>query len=175
MTSKLEFSHFLLRFVLFAAKTIVVIYLVLDAIFAPILRPVYSWLIKLHAIIRFQEAVAALPAYGILVALAVPFAFAEPAKLVALYLIAIGHLRTGVALTIAAHLVTLVIVERIYHAGREKLRTIVWFARVMDWLIGVRNRFLAWARSTWVWAFAGEVRHRAGVIAGKLRHQLRFR
>jgi hypothetical protein len=173
LASRHQYSGSLLRILLAPAKAVVVFYLILDAIFAPIFRPLYRWLIKLRYVVRFQEIIAALPPYAILVALAVPFAFAEPAKLIALYLIAIGHLTAGIILTALAHLVTLVIVERIYHAGREKLRTIPWFARLMDWLGGVRDRFLAWARATWVWAFTVKVKQKvkqsARALAAKLK------
>jgi hypothetical protein len=169
LASRHGYTGLLLRLLVLAAKGVVVLYLILDAVFTPIFRPLYRWLISLRYVIRFQQIIAALPPYGILAALAVPFAFAEPAKLVALYLIAAGHFRTGIVMTALAHLVTLVVVERIYHAGREKLRTIAWFARLMDWLTAVRSRFLAWARTTWVWAFAAKVKRGAHAIAAKLR------
>jgi hypothetical protein len=173
LVSKHESFGWLLRLFLAAAKAVVVLYLILDAIFTPLVRPLYKWLINLRYVIRFQDAIAALPPYGILATLAVPFAFAEPAKLVALYLIAAGHLRAGIILTLVAHLVTLVIVERIYHAGREKLRTIRWFAAIMDWLTGVSDRFLAWARTTWAWTFSVKVKRRAGVLVARLKHRFR--
>lgn len=153
---------------LLAAKGVVVLYLVLDAIFTPIFWPLFRWLTKLRYIIRLQEIIARLPPYAILVSLAIPFAFAEPAKLVALYLIAAGHLTAGLILTAVAHLVTLVVVERIYHAGREKLRTIPWFAKLMDWLTGIRDQLLAWARATPAWAFFLTLRRRAQAVLTKL-------
>jgi hypothetical protein len=168
-------SGLLRRFVLLVAEAIVVFYLILDAIFAPIFRPLLRWIIKLRYIVRLQEMVAALPPYGVLVALAVPFAFAEPAKVIALYLLAAGHLVAGVALTAIAHLVTLVIVERIYHAGREKLRTILWFARLMDWLTAIRDHLLAWVRSTRVWAFFVKLAPRLRAIIAKVKFRFRTR
>lgn len=169
MALRNEDYGFLARFFLALAKSVVVLYLVIDAIFAPIFRPLFRWIIKLGYVIRFQEAVAALPPYAILASLAIPFAFAEPAKLIALYLLAAGHLTSGLVMTALAHLVTLVIVERIYHAGEAKLRTIPWFAKLMDWLIGVRDRLLAWARTTPVWAFAVKVKQITSMAAVKFK------
>jgi hypothetical protein len=125
------------------------------------------------ATFRLQDIVAALPPYAILVLLAIPFAFAEPPKIYGLYLIGAGHLAAGLFTTAMAHLVTLVIVERIYHAGQAKLKMIFWFAKLMDWLTGIRDRLLAFARSTRVWAFSVRLKESARAILAKLLLRLR--
>jgi len=123
---------------------VVVVYVILDGIVTPIFRPLLRWVSRLRFVIRLQDIVAALPPYAILVLLAVPLAFAEPAKIYALVLMGEGHFASGLAMMGLAYLVSLVVAERIYAAGREKLRTITWFAKLMDWLIGNRDRLLAW-------------------------------
>ena len=142
------------RFLLLVAKAVVVVYVILDGIVRPIFRPLLRWVSRLRFVIRLQDIVAALPPYAILVLLAVPLAFAEPAKIYALVLIGEGHFASGLAMMGLAYLVSLVVAERIYNAGRAKLRTIPWFAKLMDWLIGNRDRLLAWARTTWIWTFS---------------------
>jgi hypothetical protein len=161
------------RLLLLPAKTVVVLYVVLDSIVTPVVRPLLGWVARLRFVIRLQDIVAALPPYAILVLLAVPFAFAEPAKIYALYLMTEGHFSTGLVTISMAYLVSLLVVERIYHAGREKLKTIPWFAKLMDWLTGIRDRLLAWARATRVWAFSVKLKRTARALAAKLR--LRFR
>ena len=161
------------RLFLLPAKAVVVFYVVLDGIVTPVVRPLLGWVARLRFVIRLQDVVAALPAYAILVLLAIPFAFAEPAKIYALYLITAGHFATGLVTISMAYLVSLLIVERIYHAGRMKLATIPWFAKLMDWLIGIRDRLLAWARATQVWAYSVKLKQKARAFAAKLR--LRFR
>jgi hypothetical protein len=161
------------RLLLLPAKAIVVLYVVLDGIVKPVVRPLLGWVARLRFVIRVQDIVAALSPYAILVLLAVPFAFAEPAKIYALYLITEGHFATGLVTISMAYLVSLLIVERIYHAGRMKLATIPWFAKLMDWLTGIRDRLLAWARATRVWAFSVKLKRNARALAAKLR--LRFR
>jgi hypothetical protein len=173
LPSKNKGPGLLLRFFLLLPKAVVVLYLVIDAIFTPIFRPLFQWIVRLGLIRWLQELIAALPPYAILASLAVPFALAEPAKLIALYLIAAGRFKAGVIMTVLAHLVTLVIVERIYDAGRAKLRTILWFARLMDWLTGIRDRLLAWARATAVWKFAAAVKRSAWLLVLKLRRHIR--
>jgi hypothetical protein len=161
------------RWLLLPAKAVVILYVVLDGIVTPVVRPLLGWAARLRFLIRLQDIVAALPPYAILVSLAVPFAFAEPAKIYALYLMAEGRFATGLVTILMAYLVSLLIVERIYHAGRAKLKTIPWFANLMDWLTGISDRLLAWARATRIWAFSVKLKRSARALAVKLRLRLR--
>jgi hypothetical protein len=161
------------RLLLLPAKAVVILYVVLDGIVTPVVRPLLAWVARLRFVIRLQDIVAALPPYAILALLSVPFAVAEPAKIYALYLITEGQLVTGLVTISMAYLVSLLVVERIYHAGRMKLATILWFAELMDWLTGIRDRLLAWARATRIWAFSVKLKRNARALAAKLR--LRFR
>jgi hypothetical protein len=103
------------------AKAVVILYVVLDGIVTPVVRPLLGWVARLRFVIGLQEIVAALPPYAILALLAVPFAFAEPAKIYALYLMTKGQVARprydfdGLSREP-------VVVERIYHAGRAKLK-----------------------------------------------------
>jgi hypothetical protein len=161
------------RLFLLAAKAVVVVYVILDGIVTSVFRPLLRWVARLRFVIRLQDIVAALPSYAILVLLAVPLAFAEPAKIYALVLMGEGYFATGIATMAMAYLVSLAVVERIYHAGQVKLKTIAWFAKLMDWLTGIRGRLLAWARATRVWALSVQFRRTARVLVEKIR--LRFR
>lgn len=157
------------RALLRVAEAVVIIYIVLDGVIAPIFRPVLRWTAQLRLILRLQDFVRRLPPYAILVLFVVPHAVIEPAKIYAVYLIGSGHPRVGLVTLAFSYLVGLVVVERIYHAGKEKLRTIPWVARLLDWLFGFRDRFLAWARSTRAWAFAHEARRWAGELISRIR------
>jgi len=79
-----------------------------------------------------------LPAYVILGPLALPFAIAEPAKILAVYLMATGHVVIGTLVLVAAYFVSLVIVERLFRGGRTKLLTIPWFKDAWRWLMALR-------------------------------------
>lgn len=162
------------QLLLWAAKAVVIVYVILDGIVTPVVQPLLRWVSRLGFVLRLQDIVAALPAYAILVLLTVPLAFAEPAKIYALVLMGEGHFTAGLATMALAYLVSLVIVERIYHAGRTKLATIAWFAKLMEWLTSNRDRFLAWARATQVWAFSVQVKSAARVLIAKLRLRLRI-
>jgi hypothetical protein len=43
----------------------------------------------------------------------------------------------------------------------------------MDWLIGNRDRLLAWARTTWIWTFSIKFKRSMRELITKIR--LRFR
>jgi hypothetical protein len=158
-------------FLLFA-EALIIVYLALDALAAPFFSPLIRWFSKLRFVIRLQDVIAGLPPYAILVLLAVPFAVAEPAKLLAVILFATGHAIVGIVLFLLAYFVSFLVVERVYSAGREKLRTIGWFARLMDWLFDFRDRVLAWVRATQAWASFNVVKRRTAEIIARLR--LRF-
>jgi len=139
------------------AEALVAVYVVLDDIFTPAFRPVVRWVVSFPLVLRLQQFAAELPPYGILALMAVPFVLGEPAKLYGVLLIGTGHWLTGLFVLGLAYLATIVLVERVYTAGKDKLRTIDWFAFVMDWLIAIRDRVHDWAHSTSVWAAAQEL------------------
>jgi hypothetical protein len=145
------------RVLIHLAEALVGIYVVLDDLLTPVFRPLVRWVVTFPLILRLQQLAADLPPYGILGLMTVPFALGEPAKLYGVILIGTGHWITGFIVLGLAYLVTLVLVERVYTAGKAKLRTIGWFAFVMDWLIAVQDQVHAWARSTPIWAAAQEL------------------
>lgn len=161
------------RLLLLPAKAVVVVYLVLDGIVTPVVRPLLLWVARLRFVLRLQDIVASLPPYAILVLLAIPFAIAEPAKIYALYLMTEGQFSAGVVTISMAYFVSLIVVERIYNAGSAKLKSIPWFARLIDWLTGIRDRLLAWARATRIWAFSVKLKREARAFAAKLRLRIR--
>ncbi len=148
------------RVLLRVGEAVVGLYVVLDDIFTPIFEPVVRWVVQLPLVLRLQQFAAELPPYGVLALMAVPFALGEPAKLYGVLLVGTGHWVTGLVVLVLAYLVTIVLVERVYAAGRDKLRTIGWFAFVMDWLVAIRDRIHEWARTTTVWAAAEQLMER---------------
>ena len=144
------------------------------ALSTPIFRPLLRWVSRLRFVIRLQDIVAALPPYAILVLLLVPLAIRGTRQ-------NLCPTSDGRRAFCKRHLppwrwpiwsVSLS-AERIYAAGREKLRTITWFAKLIDWLIGNRDRLLAWARTTWIWTFSIKFKRSVRELITKIR--LRFR
>ncbi|CUW97502.1 hypothetical protein CFBP5875_22410 [Agrobacterium pusense] len=136
----------------FPLRAIIVFAMVLDGIFRPLYRPVIRALSNLKIIQRLESRIAQLPRLAILLCLAVPFAIAEPMKIIGLVLFAHGAFKSGVVLTIIAHLSTFLIVERIYHAGREKLLTYGWLAWIMRYVRFARSFYdrLKLAALSWI-------------------------
>lgn len=137
---------------LFPLRAIIVFAMVLDGIFRPLYRPVIRALSNLKIIQRLESRIAQLPRLAILLCLAVPFAIAEPMKIIGLVLFAHGAFKSGVVLTIIAHLSTFLIVERIYHAGREKLLTYGGLAWIMRYVRFARSFYdrLKLAALSWI-------------------------
>jgi len=129
----------------------VVVYTLLDELLFPMVRPLIAWLGRLQLFARLGALIGCSPPYAVLVLLAVPFVIIEPAKVYALYLFATGHLVSGVVLLVIAQVLSLLICERIYHAGHAPLMRIGWFRRLMGWLVALRDKALGLIRSTAAW------------------------
>jgi len=139
------------KILIFPLRAIIVFALILDGIFRPLYRPIIKAISRLTFIRKLESRIGGLPRLAILLLLAVPFAIAEPMKIIGLLLIAHGTVKTGIALTILAHLATFLIVERIYHAGREKLLTYAWFAWIMRYVRFDRSFYDRFKRATLGW------------------------
>ena len=85
--------------------------------------------------------------YPTLALFVVPFVILEPAKPLAAYLIGTGRYFGGMALLIAAELLKLVLVERLFVLTRRKLLTILAFA----WGYVRWRRAIDWLQSTTMW------------------------
>ncbi|MFC3691995.1 hypothetical protein [Chenggangzhangella methanolivorans] len=144
---------------------LVLAYDALDALFGPLVRPIIGWAAGLRLFQRIGDWIAGLPPYGALALLAVPFAAIEPFKFVALYWIAEGHFVTGAVALVAAHLSSLLICERIFHAGKARMLEIGWFARGYGLLVALRERALAWVRGTAAWRAAASAAARVRAFA----------
>ena len=138
----------------FAVAVAVVAYTLLDELLSPVFRPAIRWLSALRLFQRLGEAIGRLPPYGALVLLAVPFVIIEPAKVGALWVIATGRVVEGTVLLLIAHAMSLLICERIFHAGYGPLMRIGWFRALLDWLFSIRDRAIAWGKDTAAWKAA---------------------
>ena len=113
-----------LRLLLIPLDLLVGFFVLLDELARPIYRPLLRWFAGLRIVARAEVWIAGLPPYGVLALLAVPFAVAEPLKLLSLVLLARGAWFGGIVLMAIGHLTSFLLVERIYHAGRAQLLTL---------------------------------------------------
>jgi hypothetical protein len=149
---------FPLRILLAIVKGVLAALVLLDEAARPLYRPLSRWIASLRIVARMEEAVARLPRLAILIVLAVPFVVAEPLKIVGLLLMARGRVVAGLVILALAYLASFLLVERIYHAGRDKLLTYRWLAWLMGLIVSIRERLLAWVKASAAYAFALRIR-----------------
>lgn len=128
-----------------ALKYAVVFLVLIDALARPLYKPLLERLANIEFFADLERKIGDLPRPVILGLLLVPFAIAEPLKVLALFMTATGLGIIGIPLLLLSYLVSFVVVERIYAAGKHKLLTYSWFASIMDYVTAVRS-FLAEAR-----------------------------
>jgi hypothetical protein len=128
--------------------------IIIDEVARPVFRPIARAFGSLRIVAAAERLVARLPPYAILTCLIVPFALAEPLKLIALVWIGKGKLATGTVTLGAAYLASFLLVDRIYQAGRERLLSIGWFATIMSRLFAIREAVLGPIRRSHAWIAA---------------------
>ena len=146
------------------AAGVVGVFTLLDLALGPFVRPASQWVSRSSPVDYVRHYARRLPAYVALVALIVPLAVAEPAKVFALYLIGEGHYISGVLTLGGAYLVSLVLIDSIYEGARPQLRSIQWFAALVDRISTIRLKVTTAVRESRVWRSAHLV-----VMAVRLR------
>jgi hypothetical protein len=106
------------------------VYFVVDAALMVFARPVAEWISECRVFCGLKAWIISLRPYPTLALFALPLILLEPAKPVAAYLAATGHVIFGLFVFAAAELLKLVIVERLFTVTRQKLMSIPAFARV---------------------------------------------
>lgn len=128
------------RMMLWLFHAVVALILVVDALAKPLYKPVIAWAANLTVMSALEAQIKTMPRFAVLLLFAVPFAVAEPLKLYALVLMAGGHFIFGLLLLILSYLITFILVERIYHAGKDKLLTYAWFNWCMSHILYVKEK-----------------------------------
>ena len=128
-----------LQLLLLPLRLIITVLVVVREIARPVYRPLVNWFASLSIVEHFGELVGSLPRAVILVLFIVPLAIAEPQKIYALFVIARGHVIPGLVIIALAYLMSFLLVERLFHAGREKLLTYGWLRWIVDRVLTVRN------------------------------------
>ncbi len=133
-------------------------YTLLDELLFPLFRPLIALAQSAAAVPaarRMARAAAAL--CGAAARWACPFVVIEPMKVVAIWWAGTGHVVTGTIALLLAHALSLLVVERIFHAVYQPLMRIDWFAGCLSWLFALRDRAISWAKSTAAMAGGGGV------------------
>lgn len=128
-------------------RFVIAVLVLINEVARPLYRPFVNWFSSLSIVVHFGEFVGSLPRGVILVLFVVPLAIAEPLKIYALFVIARGHVISGLVIIALAYLMSFLLVERLFHAGREKLLTYGWLKWTMDRVETVRNSVADMKRS----------------------------
>lgn len=138
--------------------------ILLDELVRPLYRPLARRVAALRLVQRIEGWIATLPRFAVLILLAIPFAIAEPLKLVGLVMIGHGRVMGGLLVMALAYLASILIVERIFRAGEAQLLSYGWLARAIGWLGRLRRLTLDWVRRQPLYLAA-----RAGAAAARER------
>ena len=125
------------------ATAIAFLYLLIDFLFLSALRPFFRWVDELRIYAKLKAGIERLGPYATLVLFLVPLIVLEPFKPAGMYLVAKGHLVTGIVVVVVGELLKIGTVEQIFRIGRPKLMTIPAFARTYNFLVG----WVAWIKS----------------------------
>lgn len=93
---------------------------------------------------RARRRIQKLGPYQSLALLLVPVSLVEPLKLIALFVAGGGHWLTGTGIMVAAYAASLLVLERLFRVVKPKLLMLVWFAKVWNWVIVLRDRVMPW-------------------------------
>jgi hypothetical protein len=107
---------------------------------------------------RIELAIAGLPPYAALAAIALPSAFLFPLKFVALWLVANGYFVTAAALFVAAKIVSTALIARVFLLVKPTLMRIGWFAALYARFVPWKEALFARIRATWVWRYGRMVK-----------------
>jgi len=108
------------------------------------IEPVLAVLARVAFWHRVEAAIAALPPWGALLVLAVPYAaVVQPAEIVGLVWLAEGRFAAGLALLAGSKILGMALVLRLHAVAFDKLMTIGWYGRLYRWAMALRARLYA--------------------------------
>ena len=126
------------------------IYFLLDAAVWILAKPAIRWLADHWIVGRLRGWVMSLGPYPTLALFIIPVVILEPAKPLAAYLTATGHVMSGLIILGVAELLKLVLVERLFCISRDKLMSIPAFA----WCYAKFQYVVNWIKSLDAWRLA---------------------
>lgn len=122
-----------------------------------------------------ERWIAGLPPYGALGVFTLPAVLLFPLKLVALWLLAGGHVLLAGLLFVAAKLAGTAFLARIFMLTQPALMRIGWFARAYGRFMPWKEGAEAWLRTSWAWRYGRIVKGKARKAVRSLFEDLRPR
>lgn len=127
-----------------------------------------AYLARFRIWARLERAIAGLPPYGALAALALPTSLLFPLKLLAVYLVAQGKLVAASMLFVGAKIASTALIARLFLLTRPALMQIGWFAAAYDSLMPWKEALFAWIRASWAWRYGRMVKTRVRLETKRL-------
>ena len=115
-----------------------------------------AWLHRFRIVAWIEDRIARLPPYAALALFATPAAVLFPVKLLALWLLAQGHVVTATLMFVAGKIVSTALVARIFILTQPALMQIPWFKRAYDWFMPWKEYMYCQIKGSWAWR-AGRV------------------
>ena len=150
---------------------ITTVYFTVDALFSAITWPITARLSRKRLLERIWRWVTSLGPYQSFALFAVPVVILEPAKPLSAYLLCTGHFLPGALVFIAAEVLKLTVVKRLFQLNKNKLLPIPFFA----WGYGYWRRVMDFLDSTSAWRGTRRVFSEALGRIENLRSRLRSR
>ncbi|WP_426409261.1 hypothetical protein [Bradyrhizobium ganzhouense] len=147
------------------------VYFTIDALFSTVTGPITAWLSKKRWLERVRRWVTSLGPYQSFALFAVPVIILEPAKPLSAYLLGTGHFLPGAIVFIAAEVLKLTVIERLFQLNKKKLLSIPLFA----WGYGYWRRMMDFLESTSAWRTSRRVFAEALERIRNLKSRLRSR
>lgn len=147
---------------------IATVYFTVDALFSAVTGPIAAWLSKKRLLERVRRWVTSLGPYQSFALFAVPVVILEPAKPLSAYLLGTGHFLPGAFVFIAAEVLKLTVVERLFHLNKKKLLSIPLFA----WGYGYWRRMMHYLESSAAWRTSRRMLSEALELIGNLKSRL---
>jgi len=129
------------------AYTLAAIYLLADALFIGLAKPMADWIARHIGLKKLRAWIRSLPPYPSLALFSVPVVLLEPVKPVSAYLAATGQVVYAAMVFVSGEILKLVLVERLFSLTKTKLMKIPAFA----WAYGHYKQAIAWLRATEAW------------------------
>lgn len=117
---------------------------------------------------RLELAIAGLPPYGALAALALPTSLLFPLKLLAVYLVAQGQIVAATMLFVGAKIASTALIARLFLLTKPTLMQIGWFAAAYDVLMPWKEALFAWIRASWAWRYGRMLKTRVRLEAKRM-------
>ena len=141
------------------------VYFAIDALVFSLLKPLVRKISNLEIFRFIPPWIASLGPYSTLALFVIPLAILEPIKPFSAYLIASRHFSAGILLLFSGEVLKIIVVEHIFHIGKDKLMTIKSFARIYAYVTG----WVTWFRALPPWQAVGSRFRTFAKWAHKLR------